>query len=686
MDILQTIIILYYEFVLNISTTGCFTIRSLAIMALFALGGGLFWRLFLNFVSSPRIRGLIRFVLLLVFAVIYSIEFFIYRSFNVYYDINTIINGAGGVVGGFMGDVGRLVFCPDGILHIFLFFFPPVFYILALRKKERKTPKGLAGILIPMILCHLGACLLVITSQPHSLMYDKEYNYQTVVENMGLGVGIRLDIKKMISGGDEDFSFESEVMVNPNIQPTMEESPTPEPTVMPSGVTSPEATPEVTPEPTPTPRVFYDNAYDIDYEALADTTSGINAELDRYVASLTPSKQNEFTGLFEGKNLILISAEAFSGDVIDPKLTPTLYRLSTKGINFTDFIQPAVAGTTGGEYSNIFGLIPTEGGKSLLRMTEGDIFQNIGFMLNERGYFGKTYHNNDGSVYNRNTTHNKLGYSEGFEGVGSGMENYISTHGFPASDDEMIIGTMSEYMDNQPFNIYYMTVSGHGQYGTKINNMSAKNYDRVRDLDCSELVKCYIANNLALEDAMTSLVNELERRGIEDDTVICISPDHFPYGLDNDGALGKMPYLSELYGYDVVNYLQRDHNRWILWCGSLEDEEPIVIDSPTSSLDILPTLLNLFGCEFDSRLYPGRDVFSDAMALSFNGCYDWKTDLGTYYSSKNEFVPKNEDTQIPEDYVQNVKAIVRNKYSFCKGVLKDDFYGHIHKALLSAEE
>lgn len=673
----QTLVILFFELVLNISTKGCFEVRSLFIMALFALAGGLFWELLINSIKNIKVRVVVRFLLLLAFSVIYSIEFFIYRSFNVFYDVNTVLNGAGGVIGGFMGDVGRLVFCFDGILHVVLFFFPPILYIFVLRKNEWKLPKNVFSILCPMIICFVGAYLLVVSSNVHSLMYDKEYNFQTVVENMGLGVGIRLDIMNIMEGDDTEAMFESEAAVMPVTVPTPEPTSVPLPT---------EPTAVSTPEPTPTPRVFYDNAYDIDYEALAETTSGINADLDRYVATLTPSKQNEFTGLFEGKNLILISAEAFSGEVIDPELTPTLYRLSTKGIQFTDFIQPAIAGTTGGEYANLFGLIPTEGGKSLSKMTSGDIFQNMGYMLNEQGYFGKTYHDNSGNVYDRDTTHNRLGYSEGFEGVGSGMENYISSHGFPASDDEMIIGTMNEYMDHQPFNIYYMTVSGHGQYGTKINNMSARNYDRVKDLDYSELVKCYIANNLALEDAMTSLVNELERRGIEDDTVICISPDHFPYGLDNDGGLGKMPYLSELYGYDVVNYLQRDHNTWILWSGCLEDDEPIVIDSPTSSLDILPTLLNLFGCKFDSRLYPGRDVFSDAMALSFNGSYDWKTDLGTYYSSKNTFVPKDENTKIPDDYVNNVKVIVRNKFTFCKGVLKNDYYGHIHQALENAPQ
>ena len=128
--------------------------------------------------------------------------------------------------------------------------------------------------------------------------------------------------------------------------------------------------------------------------------------------------------------------------------------------------------------------------------------------------------------------------------------------------------------------------------------------------------------------------------------------------------MGKMPKLSELYGYNVTTSFERDHSRLILWSGCLEKMEPIIVDSPTSSMDILPTLSNLFGTEYDSRLFVGRDVFSDAEAIVFNSSYDWKTDYGTYYAGKGKFIAK-EGVTVPENYVSNMKAIVRNKMQFC---------------------
>jgi lipoteichoic acid synthase len=207
--------------------------------------------------------------------------------------------------------------------------------------------------------------------------------------------------------------------------------------------------------------------------------------------------------------------------------------------------------------------------------------------------------------------------------------------------------------------------------------MAKKHKDRVADLEGSEAIKAYKAANLDFEDALTYLVQQLEEKGIANDTVIAISADHYPYGLDGGSSakFGQMQYLSELYGENVTNIIQRDHNRLIIWCGCLEEYDPIVVDTPVCSIDLLPTLSNLFGTEWDSRLLPGRDVFSDAMPLAFMSRRDWKTDLGVCLGGK--FTPYDENAEIPEDYVKTVNAIVSKKYDYCKDVLNTDYYGHL---------
>jgi lipoteichoic acid synthase len=473
-------------------------------------------------------------------------------------------------------------------------------------------------------------------------IYKTEYNFQVAVEELGLFTGVRLDIQKELFGTNQGFEDYDDTMA-PVLEPEVEE-----------------------------PKVYDFNKMELDLSK----TGGKIGELNKYVSTLEPSRQNEYTGIFKGKNLIMLTAEAFTAEVIDPKLTPTLYRLATKGINFTDYYQPSSAGTTGGEYQNIFGMLPTAGGKSFKNTEKHLNYMTMGSQLDRLGYYGQAFHNNTYTYYSRNVTHNNLGYSEGFMGYGNGMEKYVKWE-WPQSDLDMIAGTLPLYIDKQPFNAYYMTVSGHSGYSRSGNAMTKKNWEAVQNLPYSDDVKGYLAANMELEKALEHLVKTLEEKGIADDTVICLATDHFPYGLDDDAKLGNMPNLTELYGYEVNNYFERDHSRLIIWCGSLEDKEPIVVDAPTSSFDILPTLSNLFGTEFDSRLFPGRDVFSDADALVFNSNYDWKTEYGTYISSKGKFTQTDKSVKLPKDYVKNMKAKVRNKIRYCKLALDTDYYRHL---------
>ncbi|MBQ6867730.1 MAG: sulfatase-like hydrolase/transferase, partial [Clostridia bacterium] len=561
-------------------------------------------------------------------------------------------------VGGFGGEIISLLTAPGSIFAIILFAAPVILFLIFRNKiitDEKYTAERIVSV-SGAIISFLLALLLVSGNE----VYSEQYNFQTAVSNFGLLTGIRLDVT---NSGSDSKGFEN---VNIEVIPTTSA------TEAPTENTSENKT-EATEAPTEAPKEYGFNQMELELER--EGSDEVEA-LDEYVASLTPSKQNEYTGLFKGKNLIMISAEAFAKEVIDEELTPTLYRLATKGIVFNDHYQPASAGTTGGEYQNIFGMLPTDGGMSFKNTADNLNYFTMGSQLDRLGYYGKAFHNNSYTYYSRDITHNNLGYSDGFMGYGNGMEEYVQNK-WPQSDLEMIAGTLPTYIDKQPFNVYYMSVSGHSGYSKSGNSMTAKNWSRVEHLPYSDDVKGYFAANLELEDALAHLVSELEKKGIADDTVICISTDHFPYGLDEDGKLGDMPNLSELYGFNVTNLFERDHSALILWSGCLEDMEPIVINAPTFSLDIVPTLSNLFGTEFDSRLFVGRDVLSDAPAIVFNSGYDWKTEYGTYFSSKGEFVPADESIELPEDYISSVKKVVRNKMRFCEGVLTHDYFRHL---------
>ena len=657
-------VLFYYESVFKLSTVGGYWESGTLFMLLFSLAYSGFGYLLSTATKNKKVNYWITLCLILLATIPFFVEYFIHRQFKIFYDLKSMFGSASDAVGGFSADINAMIFSLDGFIKITLFLLPGILYAifgrrLAVHQKATFLHRGIA--VGAMLVLFLGASLGLRGIPFLSQLYTNQYHFQEAMEEFGVITAFRLDIQDMLTEDDDNFELDATLPTMPPLPTQTQATETSEPT----GTETTEET--IVTEP---PIVYTPNQMELKFDANA---TGKVAELNAYVQSLTASMKNEYTGLFAGKNLIMITAEAFTGEVIDPELTPTLYRLATKGIQFTDYYQTADAGTTGGEYLHIFGMIPTDGGESFKNTAKHLNYFTMGSQLNRLGYFGQAYHNNSYTYYDRHKTHINLGYSAGFMGYGNGMEKYVKKQ-WPQSDLEMIQGTLPLYIDKQPFNMYYMTVSGHSNYKRTGNTIVKQNWDRVAHLECSDIIKGYFAAQLGLEDALTYLVEQLELAGIADDTVICLTTDHYPYGVKDDVHPDYMYYLEELYGYPVDTYFDRDHSRLILWCGSLEDQDPIIVDEPTSVLDILPTLSNLFGTEFDSRLMPGRDVFSDAPVLVFNSHYDWKTEYGTYINKTGKFTPSVEGMEIPDDYIAAMKQIVRNKIRYCEGVLDTDYF------------
>ena len=655
--------VFFYEMIFKVSVTDGTDGRAVIPILLFSLIYGLILYLLSSWSKNPKVNYAIKAVLLLLLCLPYGIEYFVFKQFKMLYDLPTIGISMDDVVGSrFMGHAIRIMTDADGIAHIILLISP--FLVFLLKGRTMDTCKRISRRILGIVLCSIVFLTVinsaVISQEPkYHDAYGKQYNFPAAVENFGLMTGIRLDVLNLSGANDRGFQELEEIE-------TAEED----------NITITEGKPEG--EEEEQVLIEYDyNVMDIDFDAIEEAKGNRLASINQYVKSLEPSRQNEMTGVFKGKNLIFLTAEAFSAEAIDPVITPTLYRLATKGINFTDYYQQATAGTTGGEYQNIFGLLPMRGGASFFDASRNYNYFTMGSQLDRLGYYGMAFHNNDYKYYSRHVTHNTIGYSEGYMGYGNGLEDGITLQ-WPESDLEMMEVTVDKYIDHQPFNIYYMTVSGHSPYGLSSNEMAKKNVARVETVEGSERIRSYKAANVELDRALEYLVKKLEEKHIEDDTVIVIAADHFPYGLDDDAGIGQMPYLEELYGFPVTNYFERDHNRLIIWCGELEKKDTIIVDDPTSSIDILPTLSNLFGLEWDSRLLVGRDVFSDADALVFDMAYDWKTSQGTYLSGLKTFIPNNPNMQTNWDgYVERINKVVSNKLQFCTEVLRNDYYRYL---------
>lgn len=672
--VLVVVCLLYDAFLFHIWTEDSFSVGRFLTLVLLSTGFALLTALFATIGRSRKVHKICALVVVIFWAVMYLMEYFIYDSFKNFYTFSGIFTGAGNAG---QEDFAARTFdlVVKNIWRILLYALPIVGWFLANRflRLPRILTRGVRRYLAiaGAILMLVGLFFAAVIS-PDKRKMGESYDFTAAVHGFGLPMGFTLEAFSGGSAGDFDIEDNTEFTLPPMTEPTGGQQTAPPPATDSNGETLEPTTEPSEPQP---PQKPY-NMLDIDFDAiLAGASSDSVKNVTTYLKSIAPSKTNEMTGMFKGKNLILITAEAFSGDFIDEKLTPTLYRMMTKGIRFTDYYQPAWGGSTSsGEFSVLTGIDPARGVSSIQRTINRNWDVTIGNILKDQGYFTRAYHDHNYDYYDRNKTHENLGY-EKFIGLGNGMEEGV-TRVWPESDKEMIDFTVPQYINNQPFSVYYMTVSGHGAYSWMGNKQSSRHKDEVADLPYSDTVKAYIACNLEVEYAMQSLIEQLEAAGIADDTVIVITADHYPYCLTkSDAWYTDKDYLSEYFGYTVKDCFGQDRNALIIWSGCLEDKN-LVVDTPTFSLDIVPTLCNLFGVEYDSRLYCGRDVFSDQEPLVFWPNHSWKTDKGQWDASKSsgtEFTPA-EGVEVTEEYLNQIRKTVSNKIKYSYQILDMDYF------------
>ena len=234
---------------------------------------------------------------------------------------------------------------------------------------------------------------------------------------------------------------------------------------------------------------------------------------------------------------------------------------------------------------------------------------------------------------------------------------------WPESDLEMIEVTTPEYIKDEPFHTYYMTVSGHMLYTFSGNYIASKNRTLVDHLPYSDEAKAYLACQIELDRALEKLIFSLEKAGVAEKTIIALSPDHYPYGLPKDK-------IDELAGHKVEENFELYKETFILWKKSMK---PVVIDKPCSSLDILPTISNLFGLSYDSRLLMGTDILSDSAPLVIFGNRNFITDKVMYNNKTKQVIPLSGE-QLPDGYISSVKQMVNQKFIYSAKILDNDYY------------
>ena len=616
-------LLLWFEFILQLSFFDTFEKSTVITILITTMITALVITLITN-IFSEKVNKIINYSIYSILILLYGVQAVFKNFFGTFFSFSLL--KLSDQAADFSDQAFKLII--QNLGYILLFSVPLIILILFRKKLNLNNNGNRIKTLI------IGLILIIISSisfrlylnvyknvylSPYSLFYEVNQT-DLNIQKLGVFNSYYLDIKRLIFGFDEKLIVESPLEEN----------------------TSP---------------IEYEyNITDIDLSSLKDK---LNDNTYNYILNNNGTKQNEYTGLFKGKNLIYIVAESFSEIAINKDLTPTLYKLTNSSFVFDNFYTPAYLSTIGGEFQALTGLMPDKtilgtwrSGKNTFPYGIANVFQN-------EGYNTFAYHNHSGYFQNRNKYLASLGF-DNFKACNMGLD--INCKLWPESDMEMIEATFDDYSNSKvPFMTYYMTVSGHLEYNN-YNSMANKHKDLVKNLPYSEAAKAYLATQIELDKALEILINKLEEANILKDTVIVLLADHYPYGLN-------LSSINELSSYKRDNLFEVNHNKLIIWNSELET---IKVDKIAMSADVLPTVYNLFGIEYDSRLFAGTDILSTTEGVAIFNNRSWITDKAIYNATLNKYTSIGEE--VNQEYIDRINNIVSSKMEFSKQIIKNNYY------------
>ena len=667
--ILPAVFLLWDEVLFHIYVNAGVHDGSIFYVAFFAAAIGLVYAAVIG-LFHDRVTKVMNYIVMGLVTLLFVVQTFYQRIFNNYLTFSVMGNA---------GDAKQ--FWRAGLRNLWarmplvlLLLMPIAAYIILRRKGFRHqqlcaphAARPLGGSILVLLITFLAMTGAKAHRNGRYDVFFEEWQADRGVRENGILVGLVQDLYHAATYRPDDIG--KVVIVEPLsiTPPPVSKPPTATPTPAPTHL------PEHTPTPTPTPVDRSPHELNIDFASLAeDSPNAAIKTINEYLASVEPVNKNEYTGMFEGYNVIMLTCETLTPLAVRRDLTPTLYKLVHSGLYFENFYTPYwITSTSDGEYTVCTGLLPdTQKSNSFSRSAENDMSGCLGHIFRGMGYTTYAFHNHDADYYDRDKSHPNMGYT--FYAKGAGLD---VTDQFPESDLEMMELSIPMYINDDHFHVYYMTMSGHMEYYWSNQDMGKKHKEEVDDLPYSEESKCYLAANIELENALKYLLEQLEEAGKLDNTLIVMTGDHYAYGLTD-------AQRDELAGHKQDKVFEMYQNHLVIWNPNIE---PQTITKAACSLDVVPTLLNLLGVEYDSRLYMGTDILSDSLGLVQFKDNSFITDYVRYNANNGNaewLLGADEwDSDYKAKYLETYKTIVRNKFNISRAMLNNNYYATIEQYL-----
>ena len=392
---------------------------------------------------------------------------------------------------------------------------------------------------------------------------------------------------------------------------------------------------------------------------------------------------NEYTNIFEGKNILVIHAESMQTSAIglrfnDREVTPTLNKLSSEGMYFSNFYSQVSVGTSSdSELTFNTSLMPTKSGTAFVSYPDREYIATPS-LLREKGYYTFSMHANNADFWNRRVMHKNLGYDRFYSKADYEIaeENII---GLGLNDKEFFKQSITklEKINKEQENWYGLMImltnhtpfSDTDKYGefpvdikeTIINEEGISEEVTYPYLEDTKLGNYYKSLHYA-DEALGELIQGLNDSGLLENTVLVIYGDH-------DARIARKEYNyqynynkeeDDLYDKEDPNYVEYDSYKYelgrkvpfIIWTKDMAGTKLNIENNNVMGMyDVMPTLGNMFG--FYNEYALGNDIFNvkeNNIVVFPNG--NWVTNKVYYNSQKGEYLSLVNEA-ISEDEIKN---------------------------------
>lgn len=391
-----------------------------------------------------------------------------------------------------------------------------------------------------------------------------------------------------------------------------------------------------------------------------ETDDNFNS-IDNYFLSQGITAKNKMTGILEGNNLIYILVEAFDELAIHPILTPTLSKLKDEGIYMNQFHSPQFnCATAESELMSVSGIYPLVGTCTYSNYYQNTSPQTVYKLFQAKGYATRSFHNWTDQFYPRSKIHPELG-SQLYKDESQTLPGRVSGW---QSDLEMmktVVRDLNDMDSSKPFMAYVIGSSTHFPYD-KPSYLGDKFTSEVRAVhpNAPAAIVRYLSKAMEFDRAIQYLLENLETI---DKTSLVLFSDHTPFKMASKDIEDYTPKDGQGRFYDSTPM--------IIYGKNIEQEK---IEKVASTIDLLPTIANLYNLQYDPRIMMGTDIFSNENPTVIMQSGSWRDQTGRYDVEKALFTPYDSAITYTQEEIDKINQEVITTLSISSQVYLKGYF------------